>query len=524
MCKTSNGSQSYNNSIPTVPYHLLAKLSTTINGEGVMCSKTKLIITTHTTFFGNTFSDRNLEPQNVSAQECHEMVQTKMCVKNRMNCVESGACKYNGEPQVTYSWMASMAFDTFHCTISNKRLLSNRADLKILSDSSSSCRAQDLFCQIGNNVVIWNTKIVNVCPYEYIQQADFYNLSNIFVSEKSAIVLQYVAKVNECQMNLLQTAEGLFLTEDPKALGLVDHTNSTAHEFSYFKFAMADANFHQFESRNNLFSYLKDILCVSYKTQLSIRRNFESDEFYPLFDFTNILVLQNVDGLITVPDCYKVNEIEVFNKSKTCNRGISISFTLQGNLHYGFLNKDRIISQTTAIRNCSKTFSMYFVEQGLIVKSVENYYLFQDHSGTNDSSIKHLPPKSYNFDHNQILLDHVSEFTDIEKQAEIIDFDNAFLEMLEDNELKTSIYNQKKKIVVENTDNILTEAITKTFNLSWMTKSYQILSEVCFFVIILVLLCIALYLRGAIYKCFAAILNLLMAILRGKRSSDKIQV
>ena len=62
-----------------------------------------------------------------------------------------------------------------------------------------------------------------------------YKLKKVFISEKSVIVVQSVGQLNECDMHLVQTAEGLFLSKDKKALTLKKHNGSMNAEFNHLK-------------------------------------------------------------------------------------------------------------------------------------------------------------------------------------------------------------------------------------------------------------------------------------------------
>jgi hypothetical protein len=305
-CDDSNNPKHVTNVNELKLYHVLAKKSSIVNGDGYMCSKTKVTITTHTTFFGNQYDKRLIESVTVSPESCNEMVRTKLCEQQPMNCIAEDHCRYDGEPTVRYSWLASLTFEGFHCAIWKKSIISNSMERKLFASANSACLPADNYCQMGHNVIVWKQTIVHKCPYEYIQTAIFYNISKLFISKESSIVVQALAFKRECGLEITETAEGLYLTENNSSLLLKKYSGSIATEFNYFKLVIADTNYQLFQTKSHYYSELLKVLCVLYKTQLSLRRNMQQD-FFPLFEYNNVLILNNENGLITVPDCFNVS-------------------------------------------------------------------------------------------------------------------------------------------------------------------------------------------------------------------------
>ena len=93
------------NSTRIITINVLSKLSHVVNGIGYECTEILTKISTYTNFvFANTLETKSTY-QKLTAEACKEMIYTKKCGNNVMNCVDSN-CEFVPDLTPKYRWLS----------------------------------------------------------------------------------------------------------------------------------------------------------------------------------------------------------------------------------------------------------------------------------------------------------------------------------------------------------------------------------------------------------------------------------
>ena len=94
------------NSTRLITINVLSKLSHVVNGIGYECTEILTKISTYTNFvFANTLETKSTY-QILTAEACKEMIYTKKCGNNFLNCVDSD-CEFVPDLTPKYRWLSS---------------------------------------------------------------------------------------------------------------------------------------------------------------------------------------------------------------------------------------------------------------------------------------------------------------------------------------------------------------------------------------------------------------------------------
>jgi hypothetical protein len=76
-----------------------------------------------------------------------------------------------------------------------------------------SCIAADLFCQLKDNIIVWERDVIPYCPFELITTSNMYiTATDIMKSTQDHLLFQLTSIEAACGVPLIQTNEGLYVT------------------------------------------------------------------------------------------------------------------------------------------------------------------------------------------------------------------------------------------------------------------------------------------------------------------------
>ena len=124
-----------------------------------------------------------------------------------MNCFK-GYCKSNNTPISKYSWGSSHQVITYSCEILTRVIRVPTVDDVIFG---TNCKAGQTFCQIDNEMLIWEKNIIKKC-HIYKIGSGFFKVENKFIfNDVSKIGLQFNKFEFICNQWYLKTTEGIYL-------------------------------------------------------------------------------------------------------------------------------------------------------------------------------------------------------------------------------------------------------------------------------------------------------------------------
>ncbi|CAF1024056.1 unnamed protein product [Brachionus calyciflorus] len=110
------------------------------------------------------------------------MVKTKTCHGHGMRCSDKD-CEYDGSPNTRYSWLSTVTNTGTSCSF-------KKVDIKSKDPTfNDGCESENLECDLGESILIWNADLVNSCPYR-VFSTTYLNIpfDNIFSNANGDIV------------------------------------------------------------------------------------------------------------------------------------------------------------------------------------------------------------------------------------------------------------------------------------------------------------------------------------------------
>ena len=96
-------------------------------------------------------------------------------------------------------------------------------------------------CKTSDSVIIWHPDVIHKCPFEYVQSGSFIYEDNLLIDRNQSILFQVINTETACDIEMLVTSEGLYLTNNTKALKL-PNANSDVKLINDFMLAETDFN------------------------------------------------------------------------------------------------------------------------------------------------------------------------------------------------------------------------------------------------------------------------------------------
>ncbi|RNA21382.1 hypothetical protein BpHYR1_010067 [Brachionus plicatilis] len=193
---------------------ILIKQNLAIDGHGYECSKKFIKVSTYTNFFGARSSKRSVDIQKLSRLECEIMARSKTCNGFLMFC-KDGNCEFDENPIENFKWLSTVLTTGYYCRLQKTKI---RYKNKIFNEI---CNADNLEFNLGDTILIWNKEIVNTCPYRLFSSLKLNLPYDNILSNPSGNQMFKVIKISfECNLNIYETSEGLFLTYNKSNLTL----------------------------------------------------------------------------------------------------------------------------------------------------------------------------------------------------------------------------------------------------------------------------------------------------------------
>ena len=184
---------------------------------GTYCRRSKIYIKTWTELFGAQRSDRWVIQERVTEEECKALSISKNCFGGKMSC-SGDKCSFEKEPDIKRNYWIAIENTIYNCEIGDYLVLGNTLTQPLFSDALSSCLAKDMHCILPRTTVIWEQNIIHNCPYSRIQSLNATLTDNIVVGDN--FMFQISNTFNECNMEISETTEGVYLTESKSAASL----------------------------------------------------------------------------------------------------------------------------------------------------------------------------------------------------------------------------------------------------------------------------------------------------------------
>jgi len=416
-----------------------------LEGLGQECSMKARKFKLTTDIFMNKYTEHIEEIVKLTRYDCLNMISNQLCNGRKMSCKSKEECIHleerNPEVDVHPWWLGTHSFILFECKYSSRLLIADSFERNIIHSSISSCQANDLYCDLGKSIVIWDRDIIRVCPFErilYIKDLLSYNDSNnkilFYYSRNQSLLFtptSHGSIYKECGgNNFIQTTEGLYLSivEDEKTrkglLSLPESKVKLMHlqENDLRNILMSQEDY-------AVFKLLKMNLVFACSAFLNnLRSNLNHDDTFVVINemgYADDLIVYFDDGVSYLPVCTDVHNITIFRQQKIkdeCYEDVQIIYKNQKLKNYkrGFLRKNGIITLFSKRIPCELSdynAKSIFVDDILVQKKSNEITLIN----FNESVKTVLRPSLWNtnelhrlFEHHSLLTNGSNIFESIE--------------------------------------------------------------------------------------------------------------
>jgi hypothetical protein len=104
---------------------------------------------------------------------------------------------------------------------------------KLFDSPVHPCTAVQLECQMLDSIIIWEKSVIHNCPYEFIGEDTFKSRNNSIFLWSENLLVESTVRSFDCDMSLIETTEGFYLTTSPKAKNLPRSKESPQVASSY---------------------------------------------------------------------------------------------------------------------------------------------------------------------------------------------------------------------------------------------------------------------------------------------------
>ena len=218
---------------------ILKRLNFDVSGLAFECEMTALSVDFFITLFGykhHVVYKRNVK---LSAEDCPTIVGSKTCNKLPMQCNDTG-CFVESFPNSAYSIFETITKEGFYCKFIKRPILADHVDDTLFENPL--CTAKNLHCVQRDSIIVWNSSIVNSCPFALIKRMDVFQLGDYtYGSAVDNMVLQVDSQAynddvkynrKRCSVVLQKTFDGYYVAKINKVQTLDNKTNLTITQYA----------------------------------------------------------------------------------------------------------------------------------------------------------------------------------------------------------------------------------------------------------------------------------------------------
>jgi hypothetical protein len=276
------------------------------------------------------------------------MVISSKCNNQVLTCF-GDSCNSQEEPTVEYTLLSTNSFSSYHCQTHTRQIYSDSINKPLFAAASTPCLAKDLFCRINTLTIIWESNVIHNCPFSLINKTTLFIDNNLAYNNE--YLFQITGKHQECDMEILETTEGIYLTKNAAAMNKLEHSVDDINTEHHL--ILADADSKTFKLINKLQETSKRLFETSCFFLLSQLTQISNNNFFSLQISPNVtLITYKEDDLWVQPKCTDISEIEVKENSENCFQDIPIFITYEHKKILAFLKSNQIISLTSTPSNC----------------------------------------------------------------------------------------------------------------------------------------------------------------------------
>ena len=412
-------------------YFILEKIQNLVSGIGYACSKKLVKATTYRPLFGNDETNIEFIDLNINSDECFNMHFTKKCNENTMTCFNS-KCIFDHKPNVEYKLWHSLQFEIINCELEYINIISKNLTTPLFNHLNRAneylhCMPLNLECKVFNKIITWSKSIFHNCPFRRIISLNFDQNDAILINRKNNLLFEIKNKFKECNLEIYETTEGLYLTSNNASF--LEKSDNNLKSIDELILADTDAN--EFKIKSELTKHLNKESCIQTQNNLILISSFPSG-LYKIFDFNNNeLIILNKNGNLFFANCLNINAIKFKNTSE-CYEDFPVYYYLKIDMiKQGFLTRNKIITDYSRRIDCKSKIIEYFLNDKIIYRKNNTLLITDSHIKTLKLHANKINISNFNFIHNLNLINDINELNLAPNHDLIDDLDEQFNSQLE---------------------------------------------------------------------------------------------
>jgi hypothetical protein len=409
---------------------ILEEMTYQIYGDAYTCKKIRIEAVYRWNWYFTSSKSVEQITEDVSKDECKNMVESRQCEKMNMTCGDSH-CSLDVKPNPYFAYAKTLKFFGYICEINKVLLYSNNYNKKVFSDATSACLPADLYCKTKDLTIIWDESILHDCPYQFIKQLKLNISDNIWSSDDERLVFQSTKRSLKCNITMFETTEGFYLTTDklPK-LTKSDRELKTLHHL-----ILADSDYKELVNMKRISKINKQISenqCRAIKMIINIYNKLHNKYLIVQDANGNEIVLFNNDGLILVAECLNVNNITIKSKMSECLIQPEIELNLFNKIQVLSLFDDNIVSYNKDIQQDCRKRKITLIDKNRIVVTVNaTNELIEVDNRVIDIFNGKVESERINLAHSSLFKEEFDPISQIEKMTKLKEINGHYYIMPE---------------------------------------------------------------------------------------------
>ena len=400
-----------------------------------------------------------------SPEQCMEIIRTKMCHGEPMNCID-GNCYFNIDPIYTFHWLSWREFKSIHCTVNQQIISGTNLNSTLHTGATSSCKAHDYYCLLGNNVVIWTNEIIHSCPYNYIETIEFSVEKDVYFSDSARLALRRISITKECGFDMIETAEGLYLSINDTVKSYIDVLMDIN---KIDDLILSEIDYNQYASEFTSYKILNQLMCTMFRMQILMHMRMSHGFFRILTIYEHELILYNDRGRLLVPTCVKISSFELIVNTELCYEFVPVSFKYNDVLQFAFLNENGILSKTSLERDCKfdKFIRVYNMDYYIELVGKLNKLQHMSNVEISKLHLQKFDMAKLNFHHDVKILEGVDLVSNLKLLNRIEELEHVFY--VQD----SVVINKEVEPAILNQENVFIKDLASYFNNNFIGKKVK---------------------------------------------------
>jgi hypothetical protein len=407
-----------------------------------------------------------------------ELLRTKMCDDKPMICLDNN-CYYKIDPVYTFYWLSWREFKSVQCTIFQQVISGSHLNSTLHTGATSSCKALDYYCLLGYNVAIWTRDVIHFCPYNYIETIEFNVQNDVYFSDAAHLAFRGVSKVVDCGFELIETAEGIYLSTNDTVKGFIDESIDIN---KIDDLILSELDYNQYTSEFLSYQILNKMMCVLFRVQILMNMR-TSNGFFRVLIFENEFILFNDRGRLLIPTCVEIDSIKLVTQTDSCYEFVPVHFIYNGVDQFAFLDDNGILSKTSVKRNCSydKYIRVYNMDYYVELIGFSNTLQHMSNVESSKVHLRSFNMAKLNFHHDVKILEGVDLISSLKLLNRIEEFEHVVY-------IQDNVNNKKSDIepVVLNQEVVWLKTVSSYLNFDEIGKKIKNVLIVIFSVFIFV--------------------------------------